>query len=422
MLEVKQTLKAAANKKKSWLKYGIVLALLVCVGGGFWWFMNLPPTISYTTAKPTIQDLQSTISASGTLAPTNEVKLGSIVSGIVLEVFVDVNDRVHRGQILAQIDPESIQQQLDRYHAQLTSAKAQLASAEAQLVAKDWEYQKYLALFEKSGGKVPSELELQTTKSNFLVAQADIEMRKASIAEIETNIKSTEIDLKNTQIISPINGVVLSRSIEVGESVAASFQAPEFFTIAESLEEMELKVKVSEADIGKVKEGQKVVFTVDAYPLREFEARVDRVNYGSNAYESSSSASSSDTIVSYETRIFIQNSDLVLRPGMSATAEIQVAEANNALSIPVAALYYKPQDIEGAKAQGGFNILGGMRKPPKGITTLSAKTQDDSLWILQDGAPHKVPITTGLNNGKFVQILSGIDSQHDVILSQSIEQ
>ena len=133
MLEVKQTLKAAAGKKRSLLKYGIVLALLAGVGGGFWWFVNRPPIISYTTAKPTIQYLQSTISASGTLAPTNEVKLGSIVSGIVLEVFVDVNDRVHRGQILAQIDPESIQQQLDRYHAQLSSAQAQLASAQAQL-------------------------------------------------------------------------------------------------------------------------------------------------------------------------------------------------------------------------------------------------------------------------------------------------
>lgn len=419
MLEVKKTLKAAANKKYSLLKYGVILVLLLCASGGFWWFTNLPPTISYTTAKPTIQYLQSTVSAGGMLAPTNEVKLGSVVSGIVLEVFVDVNDRVHRGQILARIDPESINQQLDRYHAQLASAKAQLASAEAQLVAKDWEYKKYLALFEKSGGKVPSELELQTTKSNFLVAQADIEMRKASIAEIETNIKSIEIDLKNTQIISPIDGVVLARSIEVGESVAASFQAPNFFTIAESLEEIELKVEVSEADIGKVKEGQKVVFTVDAYPLREFEARVDRVSYGSNAYKSSSSSSSSDTVVSYEARIFIQNNDLVLRPGMSATAEIQIAEADNALTIPVAALYYKPQDIGDAKAQGGMKIFG--KAPPHTRITVLSQAQNDSLWILQDGTPRKVSIKTGLNNGKFVQILSGIDSQNDVILSQSIE-
>ncbi|MDE6978134.1 MAG: efflux RND transporter periplasmic adaptor subunit [Helicobacter sp.] len=420
MLEVKKTLKAAASKKRSLLKYGIICILFFGTGGIFWWVSQIPPKISYTTAKPTIQYIQSTIAASGTLAPTNEVKLGSVVSGIMLEVFVDVNDRVHRGQILARIDPESIHQQLDRYHAQLASAKAQLASAEAQLVAKDWEYQKYLALFEKSGGKVPSELELQTSKSNFLVAQADIEMRKASIAEIETNIRSTEIDLKNTQIISPINGVVLARSIEVGESVAASFQAPEFFTIAESLEEMELKVKVSEADIGKVKEGQKVIFTVDAYPLHEFEATVDRVSYGSNAYESTNNTSSSETIVSYETRIFIQNNDLVLRPGMSATAEIQIAEASNALTVPVAALYYKPQDTNSVKAQGGIKLFG--NRPPHTKITVVSQNQSDSLWVLQDGMPQKVSIKTGLNNGKFVQILSGIDSQSDVILSQSIEQ
>mgnify|MGYP001037187121 FL=1 len=420
MLEVKKTLKAAASKKRSLLKYGIICILFFGTGGIFWWVSQIPPKISYTTAKPTIQYIQSTIAASGTLAPTNEVKLGSVVSGIMLEVFVDVNDRVHRGQILARIDPESIHQQLDRYHAQLASAKAQLASAEAQLVAKDWEYQKYLALFEKSGGKVPSELELQTSKSNFLVAQADIEMRKASIAEIETNIRSTEIDLKNTQIISPINGVVLARSIEVGESVAASFQAPEFFTIAESLEEMELKVKVSEADIGKVKEGQKVIFTVDAYPLHEFEATVDRVSYGSNAYESTNNTSSSETIVSYETRIFIQNNDLVLRPGMSATAEIQIAEASNALTVPVAALYYKPQDTNRVKAPGGIKLFG--NRPPHTKITVVSQNQSDSLWVLQDGMPQKVSIKTGLNNGKFVQILSGIDSQSDVILSQSIEQ
>lgn len=425
MMEVKKTLMAASNKKIVFLKYILGMLLLLCFGGGLWWYVRIPPEISYTTTKPTVQDIVSTISASGTITPTHEVNLGSVVSGIVLEVLVDVNDRVHRGQILARIDPESINQQLDRYKAQLASAEAQLASAEAQLVAKDWEYQKYLALYEKSGGKMPSILELQTAKSAFLVAQADIEIRKANIAEIKTNIKSTEIDLKNTKIMSSIDGVVLSRNIEVGESVAASFQAPEFFIIAESLEEMELKVKVAESDIGKVKEGQKVSFTVDAYPMRVFDAVVDRVSYGSNAYETTSSTSSSTSstssgnIVSYETRIFIKNTDLALKPGMSATAEIEVANSKDALSVPLSALYYTPQTAETQSTQQSFRFFAPPRPPRRDMSQGIQKTQGDSLWILENNEPRKVSVKTGINNGKMVEIVSGITADSQIILSQS---
>ena len=409
------TINPKRNYKKMFLLWGMVCAIFVVIVGGIYWWNNRKPDITYETQKAFMGDISSTISANGTLSPTNEVSIGTVISGIVLEVLVDVNDEVKKGQILARIDPESIEQDLYRYQAQLESAKAQLKSAEVSLDEKEWQYKQYQDLYKKTNGKTPSILELETAKTAYNDALSNVEIRKASIKEIETSIRSTEVDLKNSKITSPIDGVVLQRSIEVGQSVAASFQAPEFFIVAESLEEMELNASISEADIGKVKVGQKVEFSVDSYPTKIFKAAVDRVNYGSSNASSSSSSSSSSTtttsseIVSYEARIYVDNKDLLLRPGMSATADIEVSSAKNTLLVPSSALYFTPSiQTDNKKKSTSFNPFAQMRPKKKKKTNIQQEVSNGAVWILENGSPKKVEVEVGMSDGQNTQIFSDV--------------
>lgn len=403
------TINPKKNYKKIFLVWGIISVVVAILIALIYWWNTREPSISYQTQKAFIGDISSTISANGTLSPTNEVSIGSVISGIVLEVLVDVNDKVKKGQILAKIDSESIEQDLYRYQAQLESAKAQLKSAQVTLQEKQWQYKQYQNLYQKTKGKTPSILELETAKTAYNEALSNVEIRKASIKEIETSIRSTQVDLRNSKITSPIDGVVLQRSIEVGQSVAASFQAPEFFIIAESLEEMELNASISEADIGKVKVGQSVEFSVDSYPAKTFKAEVDRVNYGASNTSSSTASSSTTTssgIVSYEARIYVNNKDLLLRPGMSATADIEVASAKNAILVPSSALYFTPKIQEVAPKKSPFNPFVQMRpKRQRQVVANNEGKTMGSVWILENGTPKKIEVETGISDGQSTQIL-----------------
>lgn len=420
MIETKDILKninPKKNYKKIALIYGSIICIICAVFGIFYYLNTKAPEINYTTREITIGDIKSTISANGSLSPTNEVAIGSVISGIVLEVLVDVNDRVKKGQILARIDSESIEQNLYKYQAQLGSAKAQLKSAEVSLSEKEWKYKQYKNLYEKTGGKTPSILELESVRSEYNLALSDVEIKKANIKEIETAIASTQVDLRNSKITTPIDGVVLSRSIEVGQSVAASFQAPEFFIVAESLEEMELNASISEADIGKVKEGQKVLFGVDSYPNKTFSAVVDRVNFGSsNTNSTSSQTTSTNNIVSYEARIYVDNSELLLRPGMSATADIEVASVKDALLVPSSALYFTPKTSVDSKQKPSFSLFSRPKTRVKSIK----QVVNNSIWILENKAPKQIAVEVGISNGEYTEIRSSeLKSGMKVIIGQN---
>ena len=410
--DILQTLNPKRDYKKLLLRTGIALGGIAILITLILWWQNRVPNYTYTTQEATIGDIATSISANGTLSPTHEVSIGSVISGIVLEVLVDVNDKVRKGQVLARIDSESIMQNLYRYEAQLQSAKAQLKSAQVNLEEKEWQYKQLQMLFQKTNGKTPSKLDLQSAKTAYNSALSEVGLKKANIAEIETSIRSTQVDLKNAQITTPIDGVVLSRSIEVGQSVAASFQAPEFFIIAENLEEMELNVSVSEADISKVEVGQNVAFSVDSYPNKTFNAKVNRVNFGAS--------SSTDNIVSYKARIAVDNQDLLLRPGMSATADITTQEVKNALLVPASALYFTPtQQIQSNKKMN-FNPFGGMR--PKRQNT-PPKAMRSSVWVLDNGIPKEIPVEIGISDGNFTQIISdSIQVGTQIIVAQKVEK
>lgn len=423
-----QTLKPKKIRKKlTPLAWGIIIVVLVAIIVSSWlvWWL-FEEKISFETTHATRGDIHSSISASGSLSPVNEVEIGSVISGLVLEVLVEENDEVKKGQILARINPDSINQQIAKYTAQLNSAKAQLKASEQTLKDKKWNYDRLQELYNATNGASPSLLELQNAKTNYTSARADVDIKRASIVEIQTSIESAKIDLKNSIIISPVDGIVLSRNVEVGQSVAASFQAPTLFKVAENLEEMQLYASISEADIGKVKEGQEVTFSVDAYPDRIFHAKVNRVNFGSGdgsttSSNSGNSSSSSSNIVIYRAKIEVDNKSLLLRPDMSATADIITAKAENALLVPSSALYFDlNKSLQKVGVKKTSSSLGSMfAPPPRPKAQIHSKQKDHTktgtLWILKNGKAESVSVELGISNGSFTQILSGIDETTPII-------
>ncbi len=273
---------------------------------------------TYVTAPVTRGDITLTITATGNLEPTNEVTIGSELSGTTLEVFVDTNDRVTKGQPLARLDTSKLQQQIRNNRAAVASAKASVQQAEATVAETEATLARQQELQRISGGKMPSKADMDSSIATAARARATLASAQASVQQAEALVAMNESDLAKAIIRSPIDGIVLTRSIEPGQTVAASFTAPELFVIAESLEQMKLDVAIAEADIARVAAGQPATFTVDAWPGRTYTAKVTKVSFGS---------STTDNVVTYDAELEVANSDLSLRPGMTATADIRVASA-----------------------------------------------------------------------------------------------
>ena len=410
MNEIYRNIKQHKSGKKRLLIIAALVVLAIVAGAVV--YVNLSaPKISYTTKKPSRQTISQDVSATGTLSPTDTVAVGSQISGTITEVFVDVNDRVKTGQILAKINPEKLNQAVENINAQLESANAGLFNAQIQLENKQWTYENYANLFEKTGGKSPSLLQLKTAELEFKSAKADIMVREAAIKQLSTQLNSAKIDVKNSIITSPNDGIVLSKSIEAGQTVAASFSTPTLFTIAKDLTKMKLVSNVLEADIGKVKIGQDVEFSVDAFPSEKFRAKVAKVNFADT--------SSSSNIISYEVTTFVENDALLLRPGMSASATIKTQKHENALVVPYQALLFKPNAQNEAAGQKKSAFMGGP-PPREARKTHTAIGESGSLWVLENGAPREIEVKIGITNGRFAEILGGdLSEEAEVIIAES---
>ena len=380
-------------------------------------FKDSAPEFTYTTVKIEKGNVASLVSATGKISATNEVLIGSQVSGTISAVFVEENDNVKKGDVLAIINPDTINQTIARYEAQLNSAKASLNSSKVQYNNKLINYNRLSEVYKVTGGKSPSKTELDNAQMELSTAKADVQVKEASIKEVETNLNSAKIDLKNSIITSPIDGVVLTRSIDAGQTVAASFSTPELFVIAENLEKMKLVVNVSEADVGKVKENQKVKFTVDTFPDDTFTSTIYRVNKGATE--------SDDSIVSYETTIYVDNKDLKLRSGMSATADIETDSAENVPLIPVSALFFQPLSLSLTDVEKRPAML---RGPPSRRAKASKEVQTDissknaTIYVLVNGLPEARHIVTGVSDGKNIQVISGLSETDEVITSMKRRQ
>lgn len=326
-------------------------------------------TVDYITKPLQKGDLTLSVSATGYLEPTLSVSVGSEVSGTITKVYVDYNDKVKKGQILAKIDKTKYFSALDGAKASLKAQEASLLSAQARLTqAKDLFLQdKKLRI--SSRGALPSQTTWDSDRANYLIAKAGVATAQAQVLQAKQSVVSAQYDLDRTTIYSPINGTILSRNIDPGQTVAASFQTPVLFTIAKNLTKMQLQANVDEADIARVKAGDKVVFSVDAYPNKKFSARVALVRVNSQIVNG---------VVTYITQINVNNKRLLLFPGMSADANIITSVVKNKFIIPRAALLYIP--IKPAvKKMFGFHKQQNI--------AIDAKPH---IWILKNGQPVKV--------------------------------
>ena len=355
----------------------------------------------YRTEPAVIDQLVVKVSATGNLQPTNQVEVGSELSGIVTAVFVDENDRVERGQVLAQLDLAKLQDAVERSRAGLAAAQAQVQQAQATVVEKQAELRRFREISAKTGGGLPSRSEMDMADANAKRAIADEASARANVAQAQASVRSDETNLRKASIRSPIDGVVLTRKVEPGQTVAASFQAPVLFTLAEDLAKMELQVDVDEADVGQVKVGQQATFTVDAWPGRKYDAVITRVGYGSQE---------KDGVISYLTLLAVGNDDLSLRPGMTGTAEITTLTRDAALLVPNAALRFSPAIAAAPEKKQSRGVVGAlMPRPP--TTPKRAKVAPGDgprrVWVLRNGAPEAIEVRTGATNGKVTEILGG---------------
>ena len=353
----------------------------------------------FKTAPVTVGALVVRVSATGNLQPTNQVDVGSELSGIVDKVYVDDNDRVKKGEILATLEPSKLKDAVAKSRASLAAAEAQVLQAQATLAEGRATLERYRQVAQLSGGKVPSKAELDTAVANVKRAEANEASARANVAQARAGLQSDETNLEKASIRSPINGVVLARKVEPGQTVAASFQAPVLFTLAEDLSKMELQVDVDEADVGQVKIGQPATFTVDAWPGRRYVAVITRVDYGSQEKEG---------VISYKTVLEVANDDLSLRPGMTGTADITTLTRAGVLLVPNGALRFTPPAAE-ATPKSSRGVIGALipRPPHTAARTPVGTNGPKRVWILQDRQAVPVDVRTGATDGRMTEIVGG---------------
>lgn len=363
---------------------------------------NGAPAGQYTTEEAVTGNLTVSISASGTLAPTRSVSVGSELSGTLEAVLVNENDAVKQGQVVARLDTSKLQDTAAKSRAAVAAAEANVAQMAATVAESRANLNRLRHVAELSGGKVPSKTELETAEANLQRAVANVDSAKAAVVQARATLKSDETNIAKAVIRAPISGVVLTRSIEPGQTVVANMTAPVLFTVAEDLTKMELQVKVDEADVGSVQVGQPASFTVSAWSGRSFPATLERVGIGSTT---------TDNVVTYKTVLAVANDDLALRPGMTATARIVTASHENALLVPNAALRFSPTAATTGE-QGSSFIAKLMPRPPRPPVKKTAGTRkplsgEGQVWVLRDGRPVSVPVVAGLSNGKQTEITGG---------------
>ncbi|HEY9460426.1 MAG TPA: efflux RND transporter periplasmic adaptor subunit, partial [Paralcaligenes sp.] len=367
-----------------------VLALCAVAAMAFW---PSGPKLNYETAKVVRGDLTVTVSATGTLQPGTKVDVGTEVSGKIDQLLVDSNDHVKKGQLMAVINTDTLQAQLDQFRATLAQARATLATNQATVRQTQAKRARYHTL--QDGGAV-SALDIQSVDADYARAIASVSLAKGQIDSAEAQVTNTQTQIGKAKVTAPIDGVVLSRAVSVGQTVQASFSAPVLFTLASDLSVMQLSIDIDEADMGTVKEGQKATFTVDAFPNRKFDARLVTL------YNSSKTT---NNVVTFPGSLLVDNRSLLLRPGLTATAEILVAEVKNALLVPNAALRFTPPPV-------GLD-----NKPPPPAAKAPNGKQGGRVWVLVKNKPEARDLILGHSDGISTEVLSGNLALGDVVLT-----
>lgn len=390
---------------------GLTAAVLTVALLLYWLAARPSATITYVTEPVAKGRLIVVVTATGSVQPTKKVDVSSELSGTVRQVYVDYNSMVTAGQLLAELDIDKLVAAIDSSRAKLATAEARLAEAQATIVEKDQELKRKRPLASK---QISSMHDLEAAQAAYDRAVAALASARADVRAAEAQLKLDETNLAKSRIVSPIGGTVLKRSIEPGQTVASTLQAPTLFSIAEDLKQMEVQVDIDEADVGKVAVGQQGSFQVDAYPGRRFPAAVKLVRFASETVQG---------VVTYKGILAVDNSELLLRPGMTATAEIIATEIADAVLIPNAALRYSPAMPDRAASRTFLQrILPGpppFRTPTKRDDTGTART----AWILRNGVPVSIRVAIGPSDGKQTVVTSGdLKPGDNIVVDESAAQ
>lgn len=391
---------AAQPSSKRWKKIaGLSLALVMIAAASFYTMKHTAKEKpSYVTVPLKIQDLTTSVSATGNLEPTNTIDVGIEVSGTIDKVFVDYNDPVRSGQILARLDTTRLTAAVTSSQAILMKSKANEQSAKAAVDNAAIEEERARTMYASTGGNYPSRKEMQSLSTMLIQAKASLAAATAQVAQSYAQLKSDEDNLRKAVVVSPINGVVLNRKVEPGQTVVASMQTPILFTLAEDLTQMRAIVSVDEADIGGVKENQKVIFTVDSYANQEFEGKITQLRLNSAIVNG---------VVTYEAVVQVDNTDLLLRPGMTANASIITDTLKKVTVIPNAALRFTPPADQDQK---------------KKKRAMEESDKGEHVWVLKNEIPTRVKVQIGKTDGVSSVVSASSLKVGDLIITGIDEQ
>ena len=351
---------------------GVAVALMLAVAAiSVWWYVGSGSGIRYATLPVTIGPIARSISATGTVNPELTIIVGTYVSGVIQELSCDYNTQVKRGQSCARIDPRPYQSMVDQGKANLAVAKAQLEKDKASLVYAKLTLERHATLVQTNA---VSRDAYDNAKSVYDQALAQITFDEATIQQRQAVLDAAQVNLDYTNIISPVDGTVVSRNVTMGQTVAASFQTPTLFLIATDLTKMQVDANVSESDIGGIRNGNKATFAVDAYSRRAFEGRVTQVRQSPQTVQN---------VVTYDVVVSVDNSDLALKPGLTAATRIIVDQRSAVLRVPNQALRYVPTG------------------------TVLQESNQPRVWVIRDGTPTPVQVTGGLDDDEFTEIVQG---------------
>ncbi|ADI29441.1 efflux transporter, RND family, MFP subunit [Methylotenera versatilis 301] len=396
--------------RRSTLWIGLALLIMMIAGFLYWQGKRAAEALpKYTTQEVSRGNLTLTVTANGTIQPTRSINIGSELSGTVRKVNVDVNDVVKKGQVLVELDTSKLSDQVLRSKATLASAIAKVAQTEATIKETSSALQRLEEVSRLSGGKVPSKSELDTGRAAYDRAVADDLSAKAGVNDARAALSTDQINLSKASIVAPSDGVILTRAVDPGNAVAASLQAVTLFTMAEDLTKLRLWVYVDEADVGSVKLDQDATFTVSAYPTRKFPARITRVGFGSTI---------TDNVVTYLTYLDVDNTDLSLRPGMTATATIKAKQVKDALLVPNTALRFTPTSADSDKSQSAnkkglaTSLMPSMPRSSKNRKSAADRANvalAKQVWVLpkDGGAAIAVAVKPGISDGHMTEIIGG---------------
>jgi len=390
-------------KQRKWM-LAVLLGTAALGGLLFWKWQSGASRLQYETEEASTGALVVRVSATGNLQPLTKVDVGSELSGTIDKVRVKDNDTVSQGQILAELQTSNLQDQVTASESALRKASASLLQYKAATRDAQAGLKRNEEAWKLSGGMVPAKSELEGSQITLEKAQANEASAVAAVDEAQATLNTNWTNLKKATLRSPINGVVLKRSAEPGQTVAASYQVTTLFTLAQDLTQMKLEVNVDEADVGQVKEGQLADFTVDAYPDRSFPARIVRLRYG---------ADTTNNVVTYQAVLEVSNKDLSLRPGMTANARIVTLRKERVLQVPNAALRYAPPPVSQQTTSSVTSLLISVPRQQKSTQTSTSVTSgsEQSVWKLIDGRPTEVRLLVGASDGRMTEVLKTLSAE-----------